>query len=313
MPGWRLLRHHRCGPECGWGALGGLAMGRADWVGLAASLMFAGRDRSRALRSKLPQTRSGYAWWGHRRNGDRCCSGGRPAHGEGLACSQPGGDGERDRGHGSGVGGVGFGPQEPGEFSGDCGDDDFAVGLAGVESVELAAQSPLGGPGSGDGVGMDPFLAFAEGGPDRSSGLVGPGCFDELGAEVDVAGVSDPAPVLALTAGPLRGSEPGEGHEHRRGRETPPVTDLAGQGQPAQGCDPPVGGEPGHRIGERGPLGPGQQVGLDRGHRGLAGRQRGPVVVERFGQGPLVETLGVDPGLVFQGPVGPAPPDPAMA
>jgi len=99
---------------------------------------------------------------------------------------------------GSGVGGVGLGPQEPGELSCDGGDDDFAVDLAGIEPVELAAESLLGGPGAGDGVGMDAVLAFVEGGSYRSSGLVGPGCLDELGAEVDVAGVGDPAPVLAL-------------------------------------------------------------------------------------------------------------------
>ncbi len=71
MLGWRLLRH-RGGTEGWWGAFEVLAMGRAGWVGLAARLMFAGRDRSRALRSRLPQTSGGYAGWGHSRDGDRC-------------------------------------------------------------------------------------------------------------------------------------------------------------------------------------------------------------------------------------------------
>lgn len=55
----------------------GLATGRAVWVGLAARPMFAGRDRSRALRSELPRARSGSVRWGHSPDGDRCCSGGR--------------------------------------------------------------------------------------------------------------------------------------------------------------------------------------------------------------------------------------------
>ena len=62
-------------------------MGRAVWDGLTARLMFAGRNRRRALRSKLPLTSDGSAGWGHSADGDRCCSGGRPAHGEGLVWS----------------------------------------------------------------------------------------------------------------------------------------------------------------------------------------------------------------------------------
>jgi len=60
-PGWRLLGRR----VVGWGALGGLVMRRAVWVGLAARLMVAGRDRRRALRSWLPHTDRGGAGWCH--------------------------------------------------------------------------------------------------------------------------------------------------------------------------------------------------------------------------------------------------------
>ncbi len=72
-------------------------MGRAVWVGLAARLMFAGWDRTRALRSELPHTFIGCSRDGvQSAGGDRCCSGGRPAHGQDgcLAGLQPGGAGE---------------------------------------------------------------------------------------------------------------------------------------------------------------------------------------------------------------------------
>ena len=141
MLGWRLLRHTVLALSCGWGSFEGSAMGRAGWVGLAARLMFAGQGRSRALRSKLPQTRRGGAVRGHSRCGDRCCSGGCPAHGQGvLACSQPGRGDEMDVVHRwSVVGGDCFSPEEPSELAGDGGDDHFAVVLAGIEAMELAA------------------------------------------------------------------------------------------------------------------------------------------------------------------------------
>lgn len=80
-------------------------MGRAVWDGLAARLMCAGRDRSRALRSELPHTYVDDARRGQSADGDRCCSGGRPAHGQedGLAGTQPGSLGESNDGHRSQV------------------------------------------------------------------------------------------------------------------------------------------------------------------------------------------------------------------
>ena len=144
----------------GWGALGGLAMGRAVWVGLAARLMYAGRNRSRALRNKLPQTSSGHALRGHSADGDRCCRGGRPAHGHDvLACSQPGSDGELNRDHGSGVGGCRLGPDKPGELTSDGTHDNFAVVFAGIQAAEPRTEPLLGRPRSGDRVGMNTLLA----------------------------------------------------------------------------------------------------------------------------------------------------------
>lgn len=139
-------------------------MRRAVWVGLAARLMCASRDRKRALRNKLPHTdRGGGLIGGHSRNGDRCCSGGCPTHGGNLARSQPGRQDELDRAsHGSGVVSGRFGPQEPGELAGDGGDDDLAVVLAGIETTELATEALLGGPGPGHGVRMNAVLAFRD-------------------------------------------------------------------------------------------------------------------------------------------------------
>ena len=74
----------------GWGAVEGSVTRRAAG-GLAARLMYARWCRRRALRSELPHTDRGDARIGrHSRDGDRCCSGGRPAHGEVLAHTQPG-------------------------------------------------------------------------------------------------------------------------------------------------------------------------------------------------------------------------------
>ena len=95
-------------------------------------------------------------------------------------------------------GGGHLGPDEPGELAGDGGDDDLAVGLAGVEAAELAAQAQLGGPGAGDDGGVEPGLAALQDGAGGGSGLVGPGRLDELGAQVGVAGVGDAAALGAL-------------------------------------------------------------------------------------------------------------------
>jgi hypothetical protein len=103
---------------------------------LTARLMYAGRDRSSAIRRKVPWTKSAHGI-GHSLNGDQFCGGGAPAHGGVLARAQqvPGASSKIVH---SGLGGH-FGPHEPGQLSGDGGDDDVAVGFALVETTEPAA------------------------------------------------------------------------------------------------------------------------------------------------------------------------------
>lgn len=84
---------------------------------------------------------------------------------------------------GLGVVGDGFGPDEPGEFTGDGGHHYFAIVLAGVETPEPAAQTLLGFPRAGQGVGMNAVLAFGEDGSDAGGGPVRPGRLDQLGPE----------------------------------------------------------------------------------------------------------------------------------
>ena len=91
-------------------------------------------------------------------------------------------------------GGGHLGPHEPGEFAGDCGDDDLAVVLSGVEAAELGAQALLGGPRPGNDGGVEPGLAAGDLGAGGGPVLVGPRRLDELGAQMGVAGMGDPAP-----------------------------------------------------------------------------------------------------------------------
>jgi hypothetical protein len=54
---------------------------------LTARLMYAGRNRSSAIRRKVPWTKSAHGI-GHSLNGDQFCGGGAPAHGGVLARAQ---------------------------------------------------------------------------------------------------------------------------------------------------------------------------------------------------------------------------------
>jgi hypothetical protein len=184
----------------GWGAVKGLAMRRVGAGGLAARLMCARWCHRRALRSWLPHPDRGRAViGGHVDSGGRCCCGGRPAHGEHLAHAQPGEWSET-------VGGVissggHLGPDEPGELAGDGGSDDLAVGLAGVQPAELAAQAQLRRPGPGNDVGFEALLAAAVACTDGGFGLVGPSGLDELAAQMGVAGMGDATAAGAVPAG----------------------------------------------------------------------------------------------------------------
>ncbi len=143
--------------RCRGAAFEGSVMRRAA-NGLAARLMYAGRDRRRALRRELPHTDRGGSRCGHSRHGDRFCSGGCPAHDGVLAHAQPGRMERAEKGAMSGGGHLG--PHEAGELSRDGGDHGLAVGLSGVEAMELAAQTSLGGPGTGDDGGIEALVAL---------------------------------------------------------------------------------------------------------------------------------------------------------
>lgn len=109
--------------------------------GLSAILMFAGRDRTRALRRRVPQSDRGLDQAiGHRSFGDRSCSGGCPAHDGGLAHSQPG-VGESN---GVLISGGHLRPHEARQLPSNGGHDELAVGLASIETTELGAQALLG-------------------------------------------------------------------------------------------------------------------------------------------------------------------------
>ena len=66
-------------------------MRRRTVVRLAATLMYAGRDRMSGIRRKLPLTSFASAQPRHSAAGDRSCNGGSPAHRGGLGhpASQP--------------------------------------------------------------------------------------------------------------------------------------------------------------------------------------------------------------------------------
>ena len=74
-----------------WAGSEASTMRRRTVVRLAATLMFAGRDRMSAIRRKLPLTSFASAQPRHSAAGDRSCNGGSPAHRGGLGqpASQP--------------------------------------------------------------------------------------------------------------------------------------------------------------------------------------------------------------------------------
>ena len=118
---------------------------------------------------------------------------------------------------------------------------------------------------------------------------VGPGGLDQLGAQVGVAGLGDPASPRGVAGGVLAGGEPDEAHEVAGRREPSPVSDLGGHRQRAEVGEPAVGAETGDLPAERVPFEPQRQIGLDGVDRRLTGLHRGAVVGERRGQRRVVE------------------------
>jgi Esterase-like activity of phytase len=74
-------------------------------------------------------------------------------------------------------------------------------------------------------------------------------------------------------AGVFAWHQPAEAHERTRPSEAAPVGDLGGQVQGTQAGHAPVGAQAGHLLGERRPVEPDGQVGLDGLQLGVAARQ----------------------------------------
>jgi hypothetical protein len=134
----------------------------------------------------------------------------------------------------------------------------------------------------------------------------------QLGAQVGVAGLGEPAAVDGGAAGVFAWDQPAEPHELAGRGEPAPVGDLGGQRQRAQPGDPAVGGQARDLPGKRRPVAPAGKVGLHRVQVRVADLDHGQVVPERLGHGGLVEPLGAKPRLVLERPGRPAPPHPPV-
>jgi hypothetical protein len=135
----------------------------------------------------------------------------------------------------------------------------------------------------------------------------------QLGAQVRVAGLGEPATVDACAAGVLAWDQPAKPHELAGCGEPAPVSDLSSQRQRAQPRDPAVGGQPSDLPVERWAVAPAGKVGLHGIGLRVADLDHGQVVPERLGHGGLVEPLGAKPRLVLERPGRPAPPHPPVA
>jgi hypothetical protein len=134
----------------------------------------------------------------------------------------------------------------------------------------------------------------------------------QLGAQVGVAGLGEPAAVDGVAAGAARLGPARRTHELVCGGEPAPVSDLGGQGQRAQPGDAAVGGQPSDLPVKRRPVAPAGKVGLHGVQLRVADLDHGQVVAERLGHGGLVEPLRPKPRLVGERPGRPAPPHPPM-
>src|SRR6266516_981979 len=142
-----------------------------------ATLMYADRNRRPAMRRKVPLTKRAPAprQPSHSTGGDRSCSGGAPTRR--AAASHPAAEqSDRWAGHAgrSQLSGRHLCPHEPGELTGDCGDDHVLGVLTGGQAPETPAQPQLRGPGAGQDCRVQALVAFAELEPDGGAVLVGP-------------------------------------------------------------------------------------------------------------------------------------------
>ena len=198
-------------------------------------MMFASRNRSKAIRRLLPLNRGARDAFAKKDAGrnageDRICCGGAPARRGGSlrrGADRALSDGEIT------VSGLGhhLGPEEPGELAGDGGGHDRAHVLVGSELAEPPREPDLCGPRAGYGLGGYTHLALSDAGAHVRTVLVGPGRFAELTPQMGIAGPGDRAPTLGETRRVLPGHEAGEAHEASCLREAAPVEDLGSQAE----------------------------------------------------------------------------------
>ncbi len=198
-PGWRLLRDPGA-LASGWAAVEGAVMRRAAG-GLAARLMYARWCRRRALRSWVPHTLLDGGGCGHSRHGDRCCCGGCPAHHGVLAAVQPGRGGD---GRGSCQVAVISAQTNPASSRAMAVTTILRLVLRASRRRNLPHRRSCAVQARATTAGSRPCLAACDHRADGGAGLVGPGRLDELGAQVTVAGMGDPATVGTFARGVLR-------------------------------------------------------------------------------------------------------------
>ncbi len=99
---------------------------------------------------------------------------------------------------------VHLGPQEPGELSGYRGGNDAHAVLVLGQVTEPAMQPELRLPCPGDGASSDALLAFGDHTAGKGTVPVLPGSFDELGADMGVAGLGEMPAVRRSATGVLR-------------------------------------------------------------------------------------------------------------
>ncbi len=266
-------------------------------------MMYACRNRSKAIRRWLPLNRSARdivakSDGGHNAGEDRICCGGAPARRGGLAQTRRRSRAERREDHGVQASATISAQRNPASSR--------AMAAATTERTFLWAANCRNRLDrrtcAAHGFGWHTYLALSDAGADVRTVLVGPGRFAELAPQVSVSGPGDGAAALGEPGRVLPGHQAGETHEWSRLGEAAPVEDLGGETQRTDSGHAPVGGQTLHLIAERVLFAPGQKIGLDRFERGVAQLHRGQVVRVGSRDGRVVEGKCGEPAPVTFGP-----------
>ena len=280
-------------------------------------MMFASRNRSRAIRRWLPLNSGargalGAGTSGRNAGEDRICCGGAPAHRGGLGHERRRSRRDRREAHVQSSATISA-HRKPASSR--------ATAAATTERTFLWAASwrkrlerrTWAVQERATVAGATSTCRWRMPTPTLGRVLIGPGRFAQLASEVGVASAGDGAPALALARRVLRGHQSCEAHERPGPGEAPPVEDLGGQAQTADAGHAPVGGESWHLGSEGLPPTPWQQIGLDRLEGRVAPTHGGQVVGEGRRQGAVFEVQPRQPSLVALGPRRSAPPDHRVA